>query len=139
MEGGGNSLSLIKDINKMREAQIFSFEERCIGTWVDGKPLYRKMIDFGTLPANDFKSVVVEIDNVRHQHINLGESMWLASAQSYSSTATIYTFIYCTYIERVYVSINSSSKKVIDIKTNNVDAEKYKALICYEYTKSTDY
>jgi len=30
------------------QSNIFSYDEDRIGTWIDGKPLYRKMFDFGT-------------------------------------------------------------------------------------------
>lgn len=130
--GGGNSLSLIKDINKMREAQIFSFEERCIGTWVDGKPLYRKMIDFGNLPDNSTKIIPVAIENILHLHINIGESIWIPSGQSFSSTKSVYTLVHPNII-----TANTDAQGNISIRTN-ATLSVYKALVCTEYTKITD-
>lgn len=43
---------------------VFSFEERQWGYWVDGKPIYRKTIDFGTLPNNTTKTVNHGISNL---------------------------------------------------------------------------
>lgn len=51
----------------------YSFEETCIGTWVDGKPLYRKMIDFGTLPSNGEKMQQVDVDNLEFCYIDVGK------------------------------------------------------------------
>lgn len=39
-------------------------EEVCAGTWVDGKTIYRKTIDFGALPNNTSKSVAHGISNL---------------------------------------------------------------------------
>lgn len=41
---GTGSLDLEKRVGELEKANSFSFEETCIGTWVDGKPLYRKVI-----------------------------------------------------------------------------------------------
>lgn len=41
----------------------YSYEERRIGTWVDGKPLYEKTVYFGNLPNTATKYVVHGIDN----------------------------------------------------------------------------
>lgn len=46
------------------EGEIYSTEERRIGTWIDGKPLYRKVIDCGTLPNTTSKNVNYNINNL---------------------------------------------------------------------------
>ena len=43
---------------------IYSEEEREIGVWIDGKPLYEKTIDFGALPNTTTKSVNHNISNI---------------------------------------------------------------------------
>jgi len=43
----------------------FSTEERVIGTWIDGKPIYQKTIDFGGLPNNTTKTVNHGVDNLK--------------------------------------------------------------------------
>lgn len=42
----------------------YSMQEQLIGRWADGRLLYEKVIDFGTLPNNAEKSVPHGIDNV---------------------------------------------------------------------------
>lgn len=39
------------------EGEKYSYEERQVGTWVDGKPLYERTVDFGILPNKNTKSV----------------------------------------------------------------------------------
>ena len=45
---------------------IYSNEEREVGVWCDGKPLYQKTINFGSLPNNGAKSVAHNISNIEN-------------------------------------------------------------------------
>lgn len=47
-------------------AKHYSTSEQIIGTWIDGKPLYEKTIDCGTLPNNTAKSVLHYISNLEY-------------------------------------------------------------------------
>lgn len=42
----------------------YSTTEKVVGTWVSGKPIYQKTIDFGALPNNTTKSVAHGISNL---------------------------------------------------------------------------
>ncbi len=42
----------------------YSTDEHIIGTWIDGKTLYEKTIDFGAIPNNTTKSVAHGINNL---------------------------------------------------------------------------
>ena len=45
----------------------YSTDEQVIGEWIDGKPLYQKVVDFGTMPNNGVKSAntgVLTVDTV---------------------------------------------------------------------------
>lgn len=53
-----NSLNFSQD-------NIFSLNERRIGTWIDGKPLYQKTISCGNLPDNSMKNVAHNISNLK--------------------------------------------------------------------------
>lgn len=50
--------------NTTCEANIHSLDERIIGQWIDGKPLYQKTIEFGALPNNAIKSVAHNISGM---------------------------------------------------------------------------
>ncbi len=43
---------------------IYSTEEREIGVWTDGRPLYEKTVDFGALPNNTTKTVSYNISDL---------------------------------------------------------------------------
>lgn len=45
-------------------SDCYSTEEKEIGCWTDGKPIYQKTIDFGALPNNASKSVAHGIANI---------------------------------------------------------------------------
>lgn len=50
--------------NTTCEANIHSTDERIIGQWIDGKPLYQKTIETGALPNATTKSVETGIANI---------------------------------------------------------------------------
>lgn len=54
------------------EANNFSTDEKVIGTWVDGKPLYQKTIDCGTLPNASDKYVDTGVTNVKDVIFSIG-------------------------------------------------------------------
>ena len=41
---------------------IYSQEERRVGTWINGEPLYQKVVDFGSLPNTNYKDVSLGVD-----------------------------------------------------------------------------
>ena len=42
----------------------YSTDEKIIGTWIDGKPLWQKTVNFGTLPNRTMKTVSAGISNL---------------------------------------------------------------------------
>ncbi len=55
----GNTLE-----TKINNLSNYSTTEQVIGKWIDNKPLYRKVINFGALPNNSQKSVNHNISNL---------------------------------------------------------------------------
>lgn len=43
--------------NKFSKSDLYSTDERIVGQWIDGKPIYQKTIDCGALPNNTTKQV----------------------------------------------------------------------------------
>lgn len=46
------------------DPNVYSTSEIRIGTWINGKPIYRKVINFGTLPNSTTKSIAHNISNL---------------------------------------------------------------------------
>ena len=53
------------DDNHIKEvANTYSTNEQIIGKWIDGKPIYRKVIDLGVLPNAGTVNIPHNIDNL---------------------------------------------------------------------------
>ena len=60
-----DTLVCITDDEEQTQAMIvYSTTEQVCGTWIDGKTLYQKTIDFGALPNSTTKEVAHGISNV---------------------------------------------------------------------------
>ena len=52
------------EVNGADVSNTYRTTETRIGTWIDGSPLYRKVINFGALPNNSNKDVAHNIQNI---------------------------------------------------------------------------
>ena len=101
------------------------------GKWIDGKPIYRKVVDFGALPNATIKEV--SFDNINADTFvkiegiamnNSGSAVTIPFADTSAATQSIAIFI------------NSSSVSISTGATNRSDYTK--CYITIEYTKTTD-
>ena len=64
----GNETDLSPSVNAVKsfinERATYSTNEKVVGTWIDGKPIYRKVIDFGNLPNTGFKTIEHNINDI---------------------------------------------------------------------------
>lgn len=71
---GDNESGLVKDIadlsSALDETTAYSSTEELIGTWIDGKPLYRKVIDLGDL--SDTSRYTDEGNGIKELDISTG-------------------------------------------------------------------
>ena len=106
---------------------IYSFEERKIGVWCNGKPLYQKTIDFGAIPNSTTKTVNHGIENI--------ENIW------YVDAVTNYTGIVFGGIMPIVYSGKTfrvaCRESAVEIVTNE-NWDNYTALVTVRYTKTTD-
>ena len=105
----------------------YSTEEQKIGTWIDGKPIYRKTLSFSPLPNNTYENKLHGIKNI-DQIIGIkGIAFPLGQLTDGSYFLSINSFkISC-----------SASRKVVQIETTS-DRSAYMAYVLLEYTKTTD-
>ena len=118
-----NAENLNHNFNELNKANTYSEEEQVIGTWIDGKPLYRKVVDAGYL-ANAGRTTtttgIKDIDsttNIRgFAHKNDGEDI-------INLEGILTTFLY---------------RKTSDILFMDTlaDFSQYKAYVILEYTKT---
>lgn len=107
---------------------IYSTNEMVIGTWVDGKPLYRKVIDIGALPNNTTKYVnhnISNVDIITNYYGVCKSSNNIHFKLPYTSVTTTGSIqVYCTNTQIV-------------VQTD-ADRSGYSGFTIIEYTKTTD-
>lgn len=114
-------------INEMTE-DVYSTEETRIGTWINGKPLYRKVVEFGTLP------------NATQEGVEIGSGLQIKKIYGYcyrSSDNTIFPIPYVSVSNIAYCIQTTVSNNVLYIKTSDNWSE-LTGTIILEYTKTTD-
>lgn len=97
--------------------------------WIDGKPIYRKVIDFGTLPKNNIKKVphgISDIDAI----VSLN-----GIAFTNSKTATPIPYAHSDSTNEVSLFIEGTN---IAIRTFGDKALYINTYVTLEYTKTTD-
>lgn len=109
----------------------YSTEEKIIGKWIDGKPIYRKVIDFGSLPNNTAKTV-------SHGITNLDKVILISGYCSAPNSTSFFP------IPLQYKGVDSNYNVEINVTTDYVrmssssDRSNYSATVILEYTKTTD-
>ncbi len=121
----------------------YSTEEQVIGTWIDGKPLYRKVISFG-----DVKFPGSNEDGYGNVYTKGGVAIDYPNAQEMSiDTVTKCDIATDGYSNTVYASGNlfltvgySKATKKFQFKQTNssVGYYAYNLNVILEYTKTTD-
>ena len=114
--------------NQINKISNYSTAETPIGKWIDGKTLYRKVINTGTLPNATTKQVAHNITNVS-RFIKIYGYAYTSNGQTYplswihTTSASYQTMLYC---DNTNVNITSG------VDRSNI-TESYVVL---EYTKS---
>lgn len=110
----------------------YSTDETDTGkVWIDDKPIYRKVVDFGALPSATIKTVAHNISNV---------DTWVlikATAMTTSGTGIDLPFTDTTASTQSIACYVTATTVAVD--TGSIDRSDYSS--CYfilEYTKTTD-
>ena len=117
----------------------YSTTEKVVGTWIDGKPIYRKVIDFGTLPNASSKTVSTGL-NVNEVTI-CRPLMGYAYGIDTNNIHYILTLpdIAPNYPEGATRLTMSSSNSIYNIIiTTGIDRSNYNCYVDVYYTKNTD-
>lgn len=110
---------------------IYSDTERAIGVWRDGKPLYQKTIDFGTLPNQTTKSIAHGISDIDASCIVSIEP--IASTSSYATVPRVHDTNVST---QVFWEVNSTN--IICYSRNANNTAFTHCFVTLKYTKTTD-
>ncbi len=125
------NLNKIEDgIYQANKINNYSTNEQVIGTWVDGKPLYRKVLSTGTLPNNGILTIPYNVDNLKRilkvSGIAYGGTYGLLLPASNSISSSVIN-VYINY-----------GVKAIEIQTYSDRTSYTEGYITIEYTKTTD-
>lgn len=110
----------------------YTTTERIIGTWFDGKPLYRKIIDFGYLKsgiqelAHNISNIDVIVNGNGFFH-NTNTGSWYPIPRPYP-----------TNMETYCVSVDVNKKNIVLTNGTAYNGTTFYAWIILEYTKTTD-
>lgn len=108
----------------------YSTTEKIVGTWVDGKPLYQKTINFGALPNATTKSVNHNISNISKIVLFKG---WFANSDN-----SAWAYIpYASGIENNTVEAWATPSQ-ITVRTFKDQSGFTTCYITINYTKTTD-
>lgn len=116
--------------NYINELNIYSIDEKIIGIWINGKPIYRKVISLGYLPNNATKDIPYNIDNL-DMFIDI-------RGIGYRSSDNVTNPIPSAHAANLGNNIGIySSNDVIIVRTGSDRSNMYGYAIL-EYTKTTD-
>jgi len=106
---------------------IYSESEEQVGIFIDGKPLYQKTINFGTLPNNTGKSVA-------HGASNIDAVVNITGYGKVGSSYTPMPYVALQNINGVQITADATN---ININTA-ANRSSWTAYITIKYTKTTD-
>lgn len=116
----------------LMNVEILSYDERKVGTWVNGKPLYRKGVLINSLPNATGSDYPHGISNVDTIYADFGNSILIFPSGNCAS------FNYIGGNSNATVEVQYVTKTVIHIDAHSTDRRSAKAIIFLKYTKTTD-
>ena len=117
---------------KIDKIETYSTEEQVIGTWIDGKPIYRKVVsttisDFAG--TKDIDLNVTDVDVFTDGKVLINTSSYTSIDYSQSSTS---------YYMRHWIFRKTSSNNTVSVVVNMSDGVTGTIYVIIEYTKTTD-
>ena len=112
---------------KIKSIHNYSTEEQIVGTWIDGKPIYEKVINSGYLTNN---SITIDVS-----HLNINDVIQLKGIAFTDDKKQF---------RPITLGTSDSNSIRIDFTNNNVriftwaDWSSYNSFIIIQYTKTTD-
>lgn len=124
---GYRSINYDEELSK--DFNTYSTEETMVGTWIDGKPIYRKVINIGNLPNNATKTIVHGIANINN----------IVKCHGMSTTNSNLNFpLPFVHLENLDSCIMIWANDVNVYIRTGIDRSALTGYIALEYTKTTD-
>ena len=111
-------------------SNIYSTTERRVGTWIDGKPIYRKVVIIDSIGSNVNLSIPYNIDDVDTIWLNESASFIKSENETLSSNWLLSADDYMrTWVNKFLGTIRYKTP---------ADLSAFTGYITLEYTKTTD-
>ena len=120
--------------NKFSKSDLYSDTEKIIGCWHDGRPIYQKTVNVGTLPNATTKEVAHNISNLGYVIEIIGTGYNPSTGQYFTVPTPFYAGSLLTEYD-VYAGVTSSKIQVI---TGRDWSAATTCFITIKYTKTTD-
>lgn len=116
--------------NISKDMVNYSLEEQVIGSWIDGKPLYEKTVEFGNLPNATIKEVKHNIENA--------DNIWICEGYIFNPSGNMLQLnsVHCVNING-QISFHTTVQHIV-CNTGKYDRSTYTATVTLRYTKTTD-
>lgn len=119
-----NNNNVYEELNRNKEKEIYSTGETIVGTWIDGKPIYRKVIEFTVTSSWQGIGSFSNISNfIKVSAVRKGASS--GNIYPYHADSNNYAYF--------YIPTNKTSIYLASAGETNITN-----LLIVEYTKSTD-
>ena len=123
-----NVAEAINSIELSKVSTNYSTEERVVGTWIDGKPLYQKTLSYALDGVNGWHAYNHNVSNV--------ETIFVKDANVCRSTSEIYE-CYDSGSNGSGSTYGYASRTSVSMFTKDFNSS-YSAIITIQYTKTTD-
>lgn len=107
----------------------YSTKEKIVGKWIDGKPIYRKVINTAELPNNSGKKIDHNISNI--------DNILSTKGWAFRSTDNIFLNLPSATYDSAAISCYADKKSIIIITYTDRSTFTVSYVIV-EYTKTTD-
>lgn len=112
----------------------YSTNEQVIGTWIDGKPLYRKVIQSKTSTSINTEEITIFADYVKNI---ISVNGYLDFGDGIGTKFPLNIYFESDYIVKTYWDAPSGVGRIRNIVTNSKITDK-DIIFIIEYTKTTD-
>ena len=116
--------------NKFSKGDLYSTDEKMIGQWTDGKPLYQRVFDFGALPNKSTKDVLHNISDI--------DVVVSAIGIAYGANTNFYPIPYTSPDSLGDNILMTVSTTYVRIMTGYNRSNLTNCYIVLQYTKTTD-
>lgn len=129
-ENGGKHTNLNTILKDLENSNVYSTEETQIGTWIDGKPIYRKTIVMSNVTETnktyDLSSLSIETCMIDSSHSYFEQGNYQIPIGCYGGTTDYSRAFYQKNTKTLYVQFGTTYTMSKNIH------------ITIEYTKTTD-